>query len=222
MDFLKTGLINIYDRENFLRKFFNFQSFFQVNPKFFEAANILTKTTLEELYFTMENENILYFFTVARDKCHFLYNQLIKPIDKLLELANEFKRNNTEVKNVSKEEAWNAYKNYIKNLAGSFVSFAKELPGFDKMCQHDFTSIVEANISIFFAFSNTKLHKDNDFFIVFGDVVIDQYLMADFFGNSIYESFCECSANIKSLNLTNQEISLLLPFIITSSSKQFY
>ena len=218
----KTRFVSVYDRENILLKLFNFQSFFQMNPKFFECASLLTSAPSAELYFAVQNESIIYFLTIARQKCHSLFAELVRPIEKLYDHASELKRRKIDIPPVSKEEAWATYKGFIKSLAFSFVAFAKELPGFERMCQHDFITVVLINMSIFIPLLNSRINKGDDYQLVIGSTLIDKNYLMEFFGKSILDTFIETSQNLNGLSLTNEETSLLLPFIVTSTSIGFF
>ena len=222
IDYKRSNMLDLYERDEYIRKNFNLDTLFRVNPKFYESANMLTNSTLQELIFSMENENVLYLLTVVRTKVHRLYAQLVRPLERKTEITKEILRKNIKLPQVQKDEAWQAYKSFMKSYSSIVVSFVKELPGFDKVCQHDLTSIIEHSLSIFYPFLNTKLYIDGEFYIILGNFLVDKFLFMEFFGKTIYDSYTEFMNNIQRLNLTNEEISLLIPFILTSPSKLFF
>jgi hypothetical protein len=222
IEYKPLNAFDLSERDENVKKKCNLNTMFNSNPKFCESVNILTSSTLQEPIFSMENENVLYLLTVVRTKVHRLYAQLVGPLERKTEITKEILRKNIKMPLVQKEQAWEAYKSFIKNLTSIIFSFVNELPGFDKVCQHDLTSLVDNSVPILLPFLNSKLYIDGEFYLLLGSFLVDKFLFMEFFGKTIYDSYTEFMNNIQRLNLTNEEISLLIPFILTSPSKLFF
>ena len=211
-----TNTIDLNERDEYIRKNFDLDIFLKLHSKASETTNLLNNV---DLFFNMDNENMLYFLTLIRDKVNNLYIDFLKPVQDKIELANEIIRNNINVSTAPKEEAWAIFKNYLSKLAPTFVEFAKELPGLDRFCQHDFCKIVDINFPVFYGFLNTKLYINNELYLVLENTRIDRNAFEQFFGTLLCFSIFEFHECLNNLNLTNQETALLFPFILTSTGE---
>ena len=224
----KPNLIDLNDRDEYIKKNFDLEIFLKSHTKLNESKSILTKASLEELFFNMENENMLYFLTVIRDRVHQLYLEFVKPVMEKVEYAHQIINKRVYViegHNLPREQTeqvWATFKDYFKNLAPYFVAFAKQLPGFENICQHDFTSIVDDNISVLYGFRINHLHINDEFYLTFGNVQITKRLLNEFYGASMTDSIFEFHENLSSLNLKTHEVALLIPFILTLPGNFFF
>lgn len=211
----KSNQIDLNDRDDYIRQNFDIEAFFRSNTKLYESANVLAETSFEDLFFNIKNENVLFTLVVIREKVNKAYLELIKPLEQQLNIANSIINNNISIAEASKEESWNAYKIYAKNSAPYFIEYVRELPGFEGICQHDFNSLVDDNVSLLFGFRIAKLYINDDLYLVLGNLRVDRLMLNQFYGIKMSDFIFDFHKNLNGLNLTNYELALLIPFILT-------
>lgn len=217
-DDTQSNTVDLNNRDEYIRKNFDLDIFLKSQTKTTETTNLLTN---QDLFFDMDNENMLYFLTLIRDKVNQVYIEFTKPVQKNIQLAYEIIDNVVHVPTAAKEDAWNIFLSYLKTLAPSFVNFVIELPGLSTFCQHDFTTIIDNNLPVLFAFLNTKLYINNELYLVIENTRIDRNAFEQFFGALLCFSIFEFHESLNNLNLKNEELALLIPFILTSTGKIF-
>ena len=205
----KSELVSLYDKDNHIRKYYNLEYFLKSNSKVRESANFLTNSSYEDLFFNVENENILYILVVVREKVNQVYQEFLVPfVD-----ADENNVPNNENENENK--GWILFKDFLINSASKFIPFVKELPGFEDMSHNDLSLLVNDNMSMLFRFRLYKLFVNNEIHLVLDNIRIDRNLLNKIFGNKICDNMFEFIGLLNSLNLTNYEIGLLVPYLLT-------
>ena len=222
----KQYLIDLNERDDYIRKHFDLDSFFKINKKFYETQSFLNNNfSMEESFFDTENENILYLLTIIRENANKLYNDFIKPVEQDVKQSNEKLKHpenlNKEIE-YTRENLWPIFKEFLKSLVPNFVSYAKELPGFSEICQHDFTTLLDDNLPSLFAFRLSKLYRNNESYLVVANIHFDRNLKTLLFGNEIMDPIFEFHMELIDLCLTNNEIALLIPFILSSPGNLDY
>lgn len=190
----------------------------------YESSTIITNMPFNDLFLT-ESDNILLLLTLIRDKVHQLYIELTKPNEMYIERAKELIKNNIKIfegHDAPEKEVYDAYMEDMQNHAQIFVSFVKNLPGFNNICQKDLTSIINGNLPNLLGFKITKLYINGEsYFCMKNNLQLTRDWHIRLFGEAHSNAIFEFHNKLSSLKLTNQEMSLLIPFILTSIGKIF-
>lgn len=105
------------------------------------------------------------------------------------------------------------------NYAKSFINYIRQLPGFDNLCPQDFRTIVSQKLFTALGFNTTKLFVDNEYYLMLGeDFRFSKFVFDNFYGLELSEKIFNYHNRLNSLNLTDQEIAILIPFSLTSLS----
>jgi hypothetical protein len=197
----------------------NFDYFFKYQPIFSEPATLVPQTSFTSLFMDSENINFVFLISMIRDKVYHLYVNFTKCLEKNLEIYKMLTDKNIKIfsgSDASKEEAWSCYLTNIQHHIKSYIKFSKELPGLNYLTIRDFNAILNDNLPILFGLKITKLYTDKEGYFMMGDIQLTRKWLTKFFGKTMCECIFEFHRQIKNLKLTDQELALLFPFILTS------
>lgn len=224
-DVTQPNIKDINKRNSFFKQNLDLEFFFKNQSKLYESSTIITNMPFNELFFQTETDNILLLLTLIRDKVHQLYIDLTKPNEMYLQRAKELIKNNIKIfegHDAPEKEVYDAYMEDMQNHAHIFVSFVKNLPGFNNICQKDLTSIINGNLPNLLGFKITKLYINGEsYFCMKNNLQLTRDWHIRLFGEAHCNAIFEFHNKLSSLKLTNQEMSLLIPFILTSMGKIF-
>ena len=212
----ESSLITLHEKEYNIRKNLDSEWFF--NSKLLESSCLIKNTNIENLFFPTQTEFVL-FLSVVRDKVYEAYNEFIKSIIPNIDFAHNLingKVDFIEDKIITPEEVKDIHKKYSKSLAPLFISYARDIPGFDSFCQHDFLAIIQDNMSVLFGFRITKLFINDECYLLSDKILFNKMRLKQFFGEDVCSYLFEFHKNLNSLSLTNKEFALLIPFVLTS------
>lgn len=203
---------------------FDMKLLFKSQPKFLQTNSLIPKTFFTELFLNSENESFLYLLSFIRDKVYQMYIEFVKPLENNIEYAKDLVKNNVKLfsgHDSSKEEVWRCYFNNISNFAKMYVFFAKELPGFNKICTEDFSKILNDCLPVIYGIRSTKLFHDGESYLLADHVQLTKKWIVELVGEANTDIIFSFHTKLNSLNLTNQELALLIPFVLTSPGKFF-
>lgn len=201
----RSNLDDLCNRENYIKNI-NLKCILSSN-----SANFLNISSDNDFLFNLENEYDTHDLLAVRDKVNKAFNEFILPPQ-----PNEIFSSHMNNQQVNTEEIWPIFKEFLKDSASKFMPFIKELPGFHA-CHDNLNVLVNENLSVLFRFKMAKLFKDNEFHFVLNNTPINRNLANQFFGSKICDCVYEFHELLNSLNLTNFEMALLIPFFLTIS-----
>ena len=216
----KTNKRCLKEREKYIKENYDLDFFFKSQLKLYQSSLIITEKSYHDLFFNMENENILFLLTIIRDKVYQLYIELIKPLEKNIEQAHELIKNKIktfEGHEVTKEKAWQCHITEMKNQAQLFVTYGKSLPGFNNISSRDFTAIIGDNLAVLVGFKITKLYIKDECYYIIDHIQMCKYWQRRFFGEAILNNILDFHHKLNNLKLSNHELALMIPFVLTST-----
>ena len=97
-----------------------------------------------------------------------------------------------------------------------FISYARDIPGFESICQHDFLAIIKDNMPVLFGFRITKLFINDECYLLSDKILFNKMRLKQFFCDDVCSYLFEFHKSLNSLSLTNKEFALLIPLVLTS------
>ncbi|CAF0864713.1 unnamed protein product [Brachionus calyciflorus] len=190
-------------------------NFFESSSNFFNFQSILDSD--------LEKNRLI--FTILRDRCYQLYIQYTekyeKQYEKALRVINKIEGSLVN-ESIPKKVLWENFLKETFDHSKSLYAYAKQLPGFDTLCSDDFLKIINSNIFIMFGLRTHKLFIDGEHYLIHpNNVQFNRNNMYKTIGIDLTNRVLYYHAKLSSLNLTNQEISLLVPFMLTSTKSDF-
>nr|ASL70584.1 nuclear receptor [Brachionus plicatilis] len=164
-------------------------------------------------------------FSMLRDRCYQLYVQFSEKYEKQYDRALRVLRKQEASlvnENLSKAELW---ENFVKETSyhtkTSFM-YVKQLPGFETIDPNDLITILDINIFILYGLRVQKLFINGEHYIIHdNNVQFNRNNMYKCFGIDLTNRIMYYHARLNSLNMSNQEISLLIPYVLSSTKSDF-
>ena len=194
----------------------------QFEPNLFQRSNIIPKTFFTELFVNTENESIIFLLSLIRDKSYQLYIDFTKPLESNLKIAKEIAQSNTKIfpgHDCCIDEVWKSYTNELSSHIKAYVLYARELPGFNKMDVDDFSAILNDSIPPIFGLKITKFFIDDECYLLIDHIQLSRKWMNLLIGKNVSDIIFEFHNKLHSLNITNQELALIFPYVLTSAGK---
>ena len=124
--------------------------------------------------------------------------------------------------NASKDNVINACKGMLAKHTKDYINLIQNIPGLmDCIDLNDLVILAEDNLLVIFGLKSTHLFIENEFYLFNEGVQISKkwmdYLLSHEMSNKVFE-FHE---RFNSLRLTDNEVALLIPILITSPCKKF-
>jgi hypothetical protein len=184
------------------------------------VSNIVPKTYFTENYFNTENESLLFLLPVLRDKCHQIYTEFLKQFKDDIERAHYLVSNNITVydgHNATKEEFMSCFFQYLAKQTKLCMNYASKIPGCNKLCADDYNKIIKQNYFALMNIHTIKLFFNNECFIMMNNMQLSRKWIVEVMGQKGCDYFFAFLNSLNSLKLTDQEMSLLIPFLLTST-----
>jgi hypothetical protein len=115
---------------------------------------------------------------------------------------------------------WSGLMPAIKKNLNSIRSLFTTLPGFKDIKTHDTASLIKSKIPFHYAIKYAPLFIDGEFYHFLDNGI--QYIVPHLYltlGNKFTNELCRFFEDFNKLNLTKRETSLILPLVLTISSK---
>ena len=201
---------------------FNLKSFLFKNSNFFKSVDIMPKTYFTNKYLNTKDESILVLMPIIRDKCYQLYNQFAKPLEKDLDRARFLVKNNVKIfegHDVSKEVFFREVACNLKIIIENYLKYTSDLPGFNKICVQDLNFIHKEGTLIVLLLCTNKYYINDECYFMHGNIQQSKKWIYELVGAKAGVYVFDFQKNFQNLNLTEYEIALIIPFLLTSIGK---
>jgi hypothetical protein len=220
-----TNFFTLFDVDpSYIKTNFDFKQFMNTDFKLFKPKDVIPKTYFTDSYINSSNENFLVLLAIIRDKCYQLYNQFTKSNQKLYERAKELIKNKVtefEGRNARKEDVYAKFLNQMTIHVKEYLLYTQDLPGFNKIAVEDLNAIHKENVAAMFTLKFHKLHINGECYFMADDIQITRKWSEEIAGVKASDFVFEFHQKLSDLKLTDQEMSLIFPFIITSTGYFF-
>ena len=209
---------SLFDIEQNILRNFNFNEFI-IQESIFQPSDILPKTSFTDQFLNSNNQSMLFMLTLIRDICYQLYKHLVKPYERQRELAKHLIQNNVNIfpgYDATLDQAWAAIINHLSMHIKTFMEYTKQLPGFDKMDLEDLGAILKENLSFMGSLRVHYLHINDECYFMYDDIQFSRKWLEKLVGEKACDRTLEFHKKLSILKLTDQEMGLFFPFILTS------
>jgi hypothetical protein len=199
---------------------FDTKKLFKSHYKLFRAPCLINQKFFNDLFINSEKQNILFILSIIRDKCYQSFIEHTQSIQKNVAFVKDTLKKRLPLNDsppMAKDEAWEHFIKGLSDVIISYVAFTRELPGFNILNKQDFMVIINFNIPFIIPILISNLFINNESYINYNNKFITKKYMDQFFGLKISNYMFDFHRKFNNLSLTNQEIALLIPFILTSS-----
>ena len=203
----------------------NFDETFQTNKIDFELQNLLKHHRIFESELlipvtSIQPESELIIISVLKDKVYQLYKKHIT-FSNVINNTNESFRNKSfydlSIDDVEAYKIWISFMETISDFTRWLTRFAKELPGFNNMNIEDFSTMVFAAVFPLYTVQVTPfVVNDENFTVISNNLRFTKKRMILASEKVITNLLFEFHMRFQSLNLTEQELCLFYPFLLTS------
>ncbi|CAF0991456.1 unnamed protein product [Brachionus calyciflorus] len=187
--------------------------------KSIDEKSFIPNTFFSEQYLNKSNENQLIVLSLLRDKSYQIYREQTLKFEchemralKLLELGNyEAPRKIYDEETINKLRQLDM--DFLKNHVSSMFLILSELPGFQRVKEHDLNTMINGNFFSVLTLRTFRLFLNGDYFLMLDqNTQLNKEAFGIVAGEKVRDYIFEYIFNLKSLNLTPQEIGLLIPF----------
>ena len=111
---------------------------------------------------------------------------------------------------------WKAYLEYVSNTFKSLLVYEYRLPGFERLSRSDSYKLTKNAVFIASAIQKAKLFINGDYYLVLpGDIQLSMMWFGKAFEEDIRVRLAESMAELAAYQLTNYDMALIMPFMIT-------
>nr|ASL70543.1 nuclear receptor [Brachionus calyciflorus] len=174
-------------------------------------------------YIQSSNQNQVVVFNYLKNKSYEIYREHTREFDPHERRALRLLKSGYQTKqyefthdftNIIKEKDLA----FVKSHAESMIKIIRTLPGFHYLGHEDIKSLMDAHFFNILGLRTINLFIKNDYFLMFDEEIqmnrnIFEYLLSNVVMKNVFEFF----TSIKSLNLTEYELSLLVPYLLSST-----
>ena len=104
---------------------------------------------------------------------------------------------------------------YIKNYIKHYMLFCKQLPGIESLSSDDFFRLVRINFPLMFIWSLLELSITKDCFLISEGIQMNKKFLADFLDDETCQLIYEYQNALKTLDLSEKEMGILMAFLLT-------
>ena len=119
----------------------------------------------------------------------------------------------------SKERVLDAFRAMITKHVDDYASLVHEMPGLANLYFADFVALVEDSMFIVLCIKATKMFINNESYMYSEGLQLSKKWIRLLYGRSFTEKVFDFHMRLNKLALTNQEMGLLMPLLITTPSK---
>ena len=214
--------VDILSQSNNLN--FDLKTFLCTNSKFLKSVDIIPKTYFRNKYLNTKDESILLLMPIIRDKCYQLYNQFVKPLEKDLDRAHYLVKHNIKVfegYDVSREVFFSEIIASLENFIKSYLKYTIDLPGFSEICAEDLNFIHKELALTILTLCTNKYYINGECYFMYGNIQQSKKWIYELVGTKAGNYIFDFQKKFQNLNLTEYEIALIIPFLLTSIGRLF-
>ncbi|CAF0808240.1 unnamed protein product [Brachionus calyciflorus] len=109
---------------------------------------------------------------------------------------------------------------HLDNHVNCLMNTIRCLPGFDRFSMKDMQQVLSEQLIVIFGLRTLNLFIKDDYFLMLDEnIQFSKNVASTLLGESVCQKVIDFFFNLKSMNLTTQELSLLVPFILTMSNE---
>jgi hypothetical protein len=121
---------------------------------------------------------------------------------------------------VSSKCMWELFMQEISYMTKSLFFYSKQYPGFDRLSSRDLVKMLVSNMLVVGGLRVHKLFINDDYYLICeNNVQFSRRNMYKIFGVALTNAIFHYHSQLGSLCLSDQEVSLLVPYILTTTSK---
>ena len=176
---------------------------FSLNPELNFKHGLMTSFISDKLYQAHVETN--------------LYNAMM--YERALELIQS-KREDKSIKllgyDADVRDVWHGFSQGALRVLRDLIQFSKIIPGFDRLSENDFKTVINEKLFYYVIIKNSKLIIDDESYMVLPNNI--QYSKSWFIktvGIELTNKLFDFYESFNELNMTLKEISALVPYIIT-------
>lgn len=118
------------------------------------------------------------------------------------------------------ELVWDGLLELLANHIKTCVRYCKKLPGFETLSRKDISTVLSKRLFVVFGFKTCRLFMQNDYFLMLSDgTQYNRFWMNTTYGSKLCDKIFGYHDMLNSLDLTDQELAILVPFALTLQSK---
>lgn len=186
------------------------------------SVNNLDGNEILEIILNLSLENRL-ITSLVNVPCYELYLKFTekydRQYDKALRVIQKLEASQID-ENVPIVLIWENILKEFFNHTQQMFKYAKQLPGFEKICTHDFLLMLNSNIFVVFGLRINQLIIDGENYLInSNNIQFDKKSMYKTFGLSLTNKIMYYHTKLTSFDLSKKEIALLIPYILSNTSK---
>nr|ASL70547.1 nuclear receptor [Brachionus calyciflorus] len=194
--------------------------------KTIDTQNFVPRTTLTEGFLNNSSIENIIIFSLLRDKSFQIFRE--QTLEFEIQERKALKILETDCKKVTKTrfdririaEIKRLFMVFLKTHAYSMFRILSDLPCFKEIKEKDLNTIIKRNFFSILTLRTLKLFLNDDYFLMLDSrTQLNRELYSIILDKKVCDHLFDYVCNLKSLNLGQHEISLLVPFFLSIFSK---
>lgn len=182
----------------------------------FQMDNILCDTVYKERLLNTDAEGNIIFLSFLKDKVYQVYNKHLRISKELIKIGKELFQSNRDKTNENfRPQAMIEHKRVL-------TDYVFDLPGFDKILSNDLALVLCEKLFYIFGIRHNDLIINDECYLVESESQISTKWMEKTHGRALVEYMIEFHRIFNALNLTYNEISLIIPIILTTPFSNYF
>lgn len=181
-----------------------------------EPSKLFAKNIFVDYCLNTSQEDHLFLLVTLRDKSFQMFREYSMEFEdhhgRALRLGNKKYDYTQEFVQVLREKDLALLFKHAELL----TQLLKILPGFDQICYQDQMTLIKESFFTTLAVKTLKIFVDGECYLMLDDYTqLDKEGLGILMSESVRDMIFEFSMKLKSLNVTDQELSVLVPFFIS-------
>ncbi|RMZ98622.1 nuclear receptor subfamily 1 group D member 1-like, partial [Brachionus plicatilis] len=157
--------------------------------------------------------------SLLSDKIYQIYIDHNEPVAKLLDRASILINNQANVFvgwDANVKQVWDGLLESIPAQVKSLIGICRDTPGLNELAQKDLTNLVNNRLFDYFLLKHSPLFINGESYLMLPNMI--QYTrtwMLRIIGQEMVETIFRFAEEFNSLKMTNKEIALMYPFVLT-------